>query len=81
MINSYYHIYEAERGKTPAELRAADAQLGRLAVKLGGQAVKLGRLAANLGPLGSALATPLRAVRRSLRRQQPPACPVEPDAG
>jgi hypothetical protein len=74
MISSYYHIYQVERGKTAAEIRAADAQLGHLAAKLGGQAAKLGQL-------GSALAAPLHAVRRSLRRQQPPACPVAPDAG
>ena len=28
MVNSYYGIYQAERGKTTAEIRAADAQLG-----------------------------------------------------
>ena len=27
MVNSYYGIYQAERGKTTAEIRAADAQL------------------------------------------------------
>jgi hypothetical protein len=67
MINSYYGIYQAERGKTTAEIRAADAQLGGLA--------------AELGPLGAVLAAPVRAVRRSLRRQQPAACPAAPDAG
>jgi hypothetical protein len=30
MVNSYYGIYQAERGKTAAEIRAADAQLGQL---------------------------------------------------
>jgi hypothetical protein len=70
MINTYYHIYQAERGKTAAEIRAADAQLGTLAATLGGLAAKLGQLAA-----------PLHAVRRSLRRQRPPACPVAPNAG
>jgi hypothetical protein len=54
MVNSYYGIYQAERGKTAAEIRAADAQLGGLA--------------AGLGHLTSALADPVRAVRRSLRR-------------
>ena len=76
MVNSYYGIYQAERGKTAAEIRAADAQLGRLA--------------AELGQLGSALAVPVRtvhtvgaigAVRRSLRRQRPAGCRVAPDAG
>ncbi len=28
MVNSYYGIYQAERGKTAAEIQAADAQLG-----------------------------------------------------
>ncbi len=67
MINSYYGIYQAERGKTTAEIRAADAQLGGLA--------------AGLGPLGAVLAAPVRSVRRSLRRQRPAACPAAPDAG
>jgi hypothetical protein len=67
MVNSYYGIYEAERGKTTAEIRAADAQLGGLA--------------AELGQFGSALAAPARAVRRSLRRRRPAACPAAPDAG
>ena len=66
MVNSYYGIYQAERGKAAAEIRAADAQLGALA--------------AALGQLGSALAAPGRAVHRSLRRQQPAGCPA-PDAG
>jgi len=35
MVNSYYGIYQAERGKTTAEIRAADAQLGGLAAELG----------------------------------------------
>ena len=56
MVNSYYGIYQAERGKTAAEIRAADAQLGGLA--------------AALSQLGSALAAPGRAVRRSLRGQR-----------
>ena len=56
MVNSYYGIYQAERSKTAAETRAADAQLGGLA--------------AELGQLGSALAAPVRAVRRSLLRQR-----------
>jgi hypothetical protein len=67
MVNSYYGIYQVERGKTAAEIRAADAQLGGLAAKL--------------GQLGSPLAVPVRAVRRSLRRQRPAACRVAPDAG
>ena len=56
MVNSYYGIYQAERGKTTAEIRAAEAQLGGLA--------------AELGQLGSVLAASIRAVRRSLRRQR-----------
>jgi hypothetical protein len=67
MVNSYYGIYQAERSKTATEIRAADAQLGGLA--------------AGLGQLGSALADPVRTVRRSLRRPQPTACPAVPDAG
>jgi hypothetical protein len=35
MVNSYYGIYQAERGKTAAEIRDADAQIGRLAATLG----------------------------------------------
>jgi hypothetical protein len=66
MVNSYYGIYQAERGKTAAEIRAADAQLGGLA--------------AELGQVGSALAAPVRAVRRSLFRQRPAACLATPDA-
>ena len=67
MVNSYYGIYQAERGKTAAEIRVADAQLGRLA--------------AALGQLGSALTAPGRAVRRSLRGQRQAACSAAPDAG
>jgi len=67
MVNSYYGIYQAERSKTVAEIRAADAQLGGWA--------------AELGQLGSALAAPVRAIRRSLRRQRPAACLVASDAG
>ena len=67
MVNSYYGIYEAERGKATSEIRAADAQPGGLA--------------AELGQFGSALAAPARAVRRSLRRRRPAACPAAPDAG
>jgi hypothetical protein len=57
MVNSYYGIYQAERGKTSAELRAADAQIGEVA--------------AQLGELSSTLATPVRAMRRSWRRWRP----------
>ena len=46
MVNSYYGIYQAERGKTTAEIRPVDAQLGGLA--------------AELGQLGSALAAQWR---------------------
>jgi hypothetical protein len=53
MVNSYYGIYQAERGKTAAEIRAADTQLGGLA--------------AVLGQVRSALADPARALRRSLQ--------------
>ncbi len=67
MVSSYYGIYQAERGKTAAEIRAADAELGGFA--------------AELGQLGSALAAPVRAVRRSLRRQRSAACLAGPDAG
>jgi len=67
MVNSYYSIYQAERGKTAAETRATDAQNGGLA--------------AELGQLGSALVAQVRAARRSLRRQRPAACPAGQDAG
>lgn len=67
MVNSYYGIYQAERGKTAAEIRAADAELGGFA--------------AELGQLGSALTAPARAIRRSLRRQRPAACLAGPDVG
>jgi hypothetical protein len=66
MVNSYYGIYQAERGKTAAEIRAADARLGGLA--------------AALGQLGSALAAPVRVVRRSLHGPRPAACPAGPEA-
>ena len=67
MVNSYYGIYQAERSKTVAEIRAADVQLGGWA--------------AELGQLGLALAAPARAVRRSLRRQRSAVCPAATDAG
>ena len=67
MVNSYYGIYQAERGKTAAEIRAADTQRGEWA--------------AEVGQLGSALAASVRAVRRSLRRQQPGGRAAVPDAG
>ena len=67
MVNSYYGIYQAERSKTAAEVRAADVQLGGWA--------------AELGQLGSALAAPVRAIRRSLRRQRPAARLAASDAG
>jgi len=56
MVNQYYGIYQAERGKTSAELRAADLQIGELA--------------ARLDQLGATLAAPVRAVRDSLRRRR-----------
>src|ERR1700751_1042175 len=34
MVNSYYDIYQAERGKATAEIRAVDAQLGGLAAEV-----------------------------------------------
>jgi hypothetical protein len=67
MVNSYYGIYQAERGKTAAEIRAIDAQNGGLA--------------AALGQLGSALAAPGRAAHRSLRIRRSVAFPDAPDAG
>ncbi len=67
MVNSYYGIYQAERGKTAAEIRVADARLGRLA--------------AEFGQLGSALAVPARAVRRSLRWPRRATCQAASDAG
>jgi hypothetical protein len=63
MVNSYYGIYQAERCKTTAEIRAADAQLGSLA--------------AASGRLGSVLTGPVRAARRSLRRQRTAGCQAE----
>ena len=57
MVNSYYGIYQAERGKTAAEIRAGDAQRGEFV--------------AAIGQLGSALAAPGRAVRRSRRGPRP----------
>jgi hypothetical protein len=66
MVNSYYNIYQAERSKTPAEIQAAEAQLGGLA--------------AELGQLGSALAAPVRAVTRSLRGQRRAGCSTAADA-
>jgi hypothetical protein len=67
MVNSYYGIYQVERGKTAAEIRAVDAQVGGWA--------------AGLGRLGSALAVAARAVRRPLRRQRPAGCLAGQDAG
>lgn len=66
MVYSYYGIYQAERCKTPAEIRAAEAQLGGLA--------------AALGQLGAAFAAPGRAINRSRRRRQPAGCPAVRDA-
>ena len=34
MVNSYYGIYQAERGKTMAGIRPVDAQLGGLAAEV-----------------------------------------------
>jgi hypothetical protein len=67
MVNLYYGIYQAERSKTAAEVRAADTQLGEFA--------------AELAQLGSVLAGPVRAARRSWRRWRPPAYPTASDAG
>jgi hypothetical protein len=67
MVNLYYGIYQAERGKTATELRAADAQMGEFA--------------AELAQVGSALAAPVRAARRSLRWRRPAAYPTTSDAG
>jgi hypothetical protein len=67
MVNSYYGIYQAERCKTTAEIRAADARLGGLA--------------AAFGELGSALVGPVRTVRESLRRQRSAGCTAASDAG
>ena len=67
MVNSYYGIYQAERGKTAAEIRAIDAQNGGLA--------------AVLGQLGSAFAAPGRAALRSLRSRRQATCPAAQDAG
>jgi hypothetical protein len=67
MVNSYYGIYQAERGKTATEIRMADAELGGLA--------------AELGQLGLALAAPARAVRRSLRRPRRATCRAARDVG
>ena len=67
MVNSYYGIYQAERGKTSAEIRAAEVQIGGLA--------------ARLGQLSSALVSPVRMARESLRRQQSTSCSAAPDAG
>jgi hypothetical protein len=66
MVNSYYGIYQAERGKSTAEIRAADARLGGLA--------------ADLGQLGSAFGAPVRAVRRPRRKQRQVVCPAGSDA-
>lgn len=35
MVYSYYGIYQAERGKTATEIRAAEAQLGGFAATMG----------------------------------------------
>ena len=67
MVNLYYGIYQAERGKTAAELRAVDTQTGEFV--------------AELAQLGSTLAGPVRAARRSLRRWRPAAYPTGSDAG
>jgi len=44
MVNSYYGIYQTERGKTAAEIRVADAQIGGLAAELGQLGSALERL-------------------------------------
>jgi hypothetical protein len=66
MVNLYYDIYQAERGKTEAELRAADAQMGQFA--------------AELAQVASTLTAPIRAARRGLRRRRPAAYPAASDA-
>ena len=66
MVNSYYGIYQVERGKTATEVRASDAQIGEVA--------------AQFGELGSVLAARVRAVRRSLRRRRPEVCTAASDA-
>jgi len=52
-----YLMYQAERTKTVAELRADD--------------VRIGELAAALAQLGCAMAWPVRATHRLLVREQP----------
>lgn len=66
MVNLSYTVYQAERGKTAAELRAADVQLGEFA--------------AEAGQLGATLAAPVRALRRSLRWRRPAVYPTAPDS-
>jgi hypothetical protein len=63
MVNLYYGIYQAERGKTAAEIRAADAQMGELA--------------AEVAQFSSTLAAAVRAARQSLRRWRSAACPTD----
>jgi hypothetical protein len=65
MTYQYYGIYQAERGKTAAELRRADAQIGELA--------------SGLGRFTSMLAGPSRAIRRSLRRSRSAVYPATPE--
>jgi hypothetical protein len=67
MVNLYYGIYQAERGKTAAELRAADARRGEFA--------------AEVAQFGSTLAAAVWAARRSLRRWRSAADPAASDAG
>jgi hypothetical protein len=67
MVNLYYGIYQAERAKTPAELRAAD--------------VETGEIVAELAEVGSTLAARVRAARRSLRRWRTADWPIGSDAG
>jgi hypothetical protein len=65
MAYQYYGIYQAERGKTAAERRMADARAGELA--------------SGLAQLTSMLAGPGRAIRRSLRRSRSAVYPAAPE--
>jgi hypothetical protein len=83
-----YLVYQAERAKTGAERRAADAQLGRLAASLGGLCHALVKPVRALAKPVRALAKPVRALaagpaqaRRPGRRVCPPVVGVSTVAG
>jgi hypothetical protein len=81
MPNYGYLVYQAERTKTGAERRAADAQLGRLAASLGGLCHALAKPVRALAKPVRALAAGPAQARRPRRRVCPPVVGASTVAG